>query len=605
MKNQRLGLLMIAASLAVIAAIVFLLAERQAESRRAQMRVQGLSMVRSISGIPYDQLFPKDNQPALLQALLGVKGNPDFAYGAVVDAQGKTLADVASAGAIVPAANLSSEPSAWYGEQPLVSPGDKRKVREFYGPVLNQGNLAGFVRLGFFEPRLFSAEQISFLSMLSLPIFLLVPIFYFLIRRETKPLDKISRQLQEISAAGPATMKLEASGDMGDFVQNFNQFMQLTQNRLKDFEGEKTNMVASNRMLSYKKNKIETVLQAIPEAVIVLDETGAISFANAKLEPLLGVKPEAALGKLPEQWCDNAEVRGFLSRFLHQPAQSWRIDSLEFAPQNAPDRRIAATAYPLFSGHDNAETQGTLVVFRDITQEHLAKNAGAEFVAHVSHELKTPLNTLAMYSETLLGEAGKNEAVRVEAINVIHDEVERMSLLISNLLSISKMEMGNISLERKLVRMVDLLKDTFDNLAQSGRAGNLKFVCKLPPDMAPVALDKDLFRIAVNNLLTNAIKYNRPGGGVMLTAEEGDDNITIRVRDTGIGISAQDQAHIFDKFFRAANPEAAGRGGHGLGLYLAREIIELHHGKLTVQSEMGKGTEFAITIKKAPARATS
>lgn len=606
MKNQRLGLLMIAASLVVIAVILFLLVERQAESRRTQMRAQGLSLVRSISSIPYDQLLPKENQGVLLQALLNVKSNPDFAYGVLVDSQNKHLGEVVAAGALIPQTALSAEPSIWYGEQSLVSPGDGRKLREFYGPVLNKGNLEGFVRLGYFEPKVFSTEQISFFSLLALPIFLLVPLFYFLIRRETKPLDKISRQLEEIAAtAGPANIQLNATGEMVDFVQNFNQFMQLTKQRIGAFEGEKMNMIASNRMLSYKKDKMEMVLQAIPEAVIILDAGGNASFANAKVEPLLGVKPEQVIDHAAEEWCQSADVRGFLARFKQPHRSSWRIESLEYAPQNAPERRIAASAYPLFSMQDSSETQGTLVVFRDISQEHLAKNVGAEFVAQVSHELKTPLNTLAMYSETLLGDAGKNESVRIEAINVIHDEVERMSALINNLLSISKMELGNITLERKLVRLVDLLKDTFDNLAQSGRGKDLKFVAKLPPDLAPVALDKDLFRIAVNNLLTNAIKYNRPGGGVLLTAEEIDDYIVIRVRDTGIGISAEEQAHVFEKFFRAANPEAVGRGGHGLGLYLAKEIVELHHGKITVQSELGKGTEFAITIKKAPIRATS
>ncbi len=595
---------MIAASLVVIAVILFMLVERQAESRRAQMRVQGLSVVRSISGIPYEQLFPKENQGVLLQALLNVKSNPDFAYGVIVDNENKTLNEVTAPGILIPPSALNAEPSAWFGEQSLVSPGDGRKLREFFGPVLNKGNLQGFVRLGYFEPKLFSTEQISFLSLLALPIFLLVPLFYFLIRRETKPLDKMSRQLEEITAAGPAKIQLSASGEMGDFVQNFNQFMTLTKQRLGEFEGEKMNMITSNRMLSYKKDKMEMVLQAIPEAVIILDATGNASFANAKVEPLLGVKPQKVIDHTAENWCDNAEVRAFLARFQqqHQHHQSWRVETLEYAPKNAPEQRIAVSAFPLFSMQDNNETQGTLIIFRDITQEHLAKNVGAEFVAQVSHELKTPLNTLSMYSETLLGEAGKNEAVRVEAINVIHDEVERMSTLINNLLSISKMELGNITLERKLVRLVDLLKDTFDNLAQSGRGKDLKFTVKLPPDLAPVALDKDLFRIAVNNLLTNAIKYNRPGGSVMLSAEEADEHIVIRVRDTGIGIASEEQARVFDKFFRAANPDAVSRGGHGLGLYLAKEIVELHHGKITLQSEVGKGTEFAITIKKAPIR---
>jgi signal transduction histidine kinase len=126
----------------------------------------------------------------------------------------------------------------------------------------------------------------------------------------------------------------------------------------------------------------------------------------------------------------------------------------------------------------------------------------------------------------------------------------------------------------------------------------LQFDLQLPPEISAVSLDKDLIRIALNNLLTNAIKYNQPGGRVVVRAEENDDEILVRVTDTGIGIEAEDQARIFDKFYRSENEQVRQRTGHGLGLSLAREIVQLHYGKLEVSSQAGRGSEFTMRFKK-------
>ncbi len=241
---------------------------------------------------------------------------------------------------------------------------------------------------------------------------------------------------------------------------------------------------------------------------------------------------------------------------------------------------------------------GTLVIFRDVTAEKLARNSSSEFVAHLSHELKTPLNVLAMYSETLQGDDMQDEALRIEAANVIHDEVERLAMLISNMLSISKIEMGSLSIERKRVKLRDLLQDTFDACTRSGRDKNLNFSLDLPREISPVALDKNLMRVAINNLLTNAIKYSNPGGAVSMSVEETEQTVRVSVRDNGVGISPEDQERIFDKFFRSEDDNVRQRTGHGLGLSLAREIIQLHHGTLSVNSVPGEGSEFIVEFSK-------
>jgi two-component system sensor histidine kinase VicK len=203
----------------------------------------------------------------------------------------------------------------------------------------------------------------------------------------------------------------------------------------------------------------------------------------------------------------------------------------------------------------------------------------------------------------LLDYGALSDSERVNAVNVIHDEVERAAALINNLLNISKLETGALPLARQRVKLAELLRDSAEKMSKNADTKGVKLELKIPPDLESIALDKELFRIAIDNLLSNAIKYSDPGGKVTLTATHlNEHEMKISVRDQGIGMSPEDCEKVFDKYYRSSNPLVASRGGHGLGLYVARQIVELHHGKLSVASELGKGSEFAIEFSVQPAR---
>ena len=228
----------------------------------------------------------------------------------------------------------------------------------------------------------------------------------------------------------------------------------------------------------------------------------------------------------------------------------------------------------------------------------LAAQARDEFIAHVAHELKTPLGNIALYGELLRDTPDLPADTRVEAINTVCDESQRAAALINNLLNISRIEAGSIVIDRQRVRLADLLADCMAQLQHTGASHDLRLQVRVPPELPPIELDKDLLRIAVNNLLTNAAKYNRTGGEIILSAEETDERIVIAVQDSGIGIAAADLPRVFDKFYRSADRDAVSRGGHGLGLYLARQIVELHQGQIEVTSQPGQGTRFTLSFRK-------
>ncbi|HUW38529.1 MAG TPA: ATP-binding protein, partial [Rhodocyclaceae bacterium] len=521
-------------------------------------------------------------------------------YAAVSAPDGTTLAEVRSPGAVVPTKALPTGTASLFGERMIESPRGERKIREFYGPVMDGGNLKAFVRIGYFGPsQLFAVQDLPFFALLALAMFLLVPLIYFTGKREMAPLGAIVRQLQSM-AGGTAAHVPVAAYDVRCLADALHRYLEIATARIRELEQGSARTLASGRLLEYGSNKMNAVLQCLPDGLLILDPSGEVTFANSKIEPLLGVAIDEVLSNPLDAWCEDADLKMLLSRYRSDGPETSRQLKIEFTPTKVPDKRLWATALPLVGGSGRMAF-GALIVLRDATREHLGQQAGNDFVAHVSHELKSPLNVIAMYSEMLQGARAGDEQLRVEAANVIQDEVERMNSLVGNLLNVSKLEMGSMSPECHRVKLDELLRDAFSHALPLAESKSVRLDIQVPREMAAVSIDKDLFRIALNNLLNNAIKYSESGGSVSLIADEDEHDIVITVRDGGIGISQEDQARVFEKFYRVSEGDENRRGGHGLGLYLASQIVGLHHGRLTLQSEPGRGSAFSIHLKRMPA----
>ena len=592
--------MIVLASLGAIAAITYVVFQYQQQDRLTDIRVQGVSLVRALSGVPYNQLAPGGEQQGVLQVLRHSARGDDFAYLSIVDTDGVTLNELAADGVIVPIATLPAEPSSWLGEIQLDSLSNRGRIIEFHAPLLAAGELQGFVRLGYHHPAFgFAMRQLPFFAAVSLPVFLLVPLFYFLLRREVRPVQEASREMNRLMEEDKfRELQVSATGELGDFMQRFNHFVAIAGERINSLEQDQKRLVTSAKVLEYRKNRVETVLETLPEAVLILDESGAITFANQKLAALFDVSLQAILTQPPQQWCDNADILQLLAK--HQAATGGRnfTDTIRFNLESTGDQTIVTKTYPLFSPNKPSSAVGTLIIFRDETQEALARQARSDFVAHLSHELKSPLNVLGMYSESLLSEAGKSEEFRIEAANVIAEEVNRLSSLINGLLSMTQIETGSLTPDKSIVRLRDVASAAFEEARHSAADRDFTFEFDVPKEMNPILVDKDLIRIAITNLLSNAVKYNHDGGVVRLTIEETEDAVQIRVADSGIGVSEEEAARIFDKFYRSSDERVQTVGGHGLGLALTKQIVELHHGSLSLNHDRDEGAEFIINLWK-------
>lgn len=250
------------------------------------------------------------------------------------------------------------------------------------------------------------------------------------------------------------------------------------------------------------------------------------------------------------------------------------------------------------SRFDEGRRAGTIVVLQDITDQEREEKQRKEFVANVSHELKTPLTTIKTYSESLLewGLAEKNkEAVRKD-IWRIHDDSLRMERLVEDLLLLSSIDSRGIRVRLELLDITQVVRQVVDRLQHQAQEKSIDMACFTLSRIPLVFVDRTAMERVVTNLVSNAIKYTDKGGSVKIYISYLVDDVCIKVADTGFGIEKEHLPRIFNRFYRVDMTGSRMFGGTGLGLSIARELVELHDGKISVNSILGKGTEFTVMI---------
>ena len=247
-----------------------------------------------------------------------------------------------------------------------------------------------------------------------------------------------------------------------------------------------------------------------------------------------------------------------------------------------------------------------------------ANEAKSEFVSIVSHELKTPMTSIKGYADLLFkGTAGEISGMQQKFLRVIRSNVDRMNALVSDLLDISRIESGRLKLHIQSVPLKAVVDEVVQTMQESIKAKELALTVEMPEDLPPVRADEDRLIQVLTNLISNAYRYTLPGGRISVKATVWSDGsppgeaqpvppgeqrlryLCLSVSDTGIGISPKDQTRIFDKFFRGDDPVVRESTGTGLGLFIARSIVELHDGQMWFQSEPGQGSVFSFTVPVA------
>jgi len=250
---------------------------------------------------------------------------------------------------------------------------------------------------------------------------------------------------------------------------------------------------------------------------------------------------------------------------------------------------------------------GAITTFRDITQTKLEERARKEFVSSVTHELRAPLTAIKSYVEMLIDDETRDRDLQREFFNTINEEADRLARLIDDMLNMSKIEVGNLVLNKSIVRTRKLIEDAVKGVRSAAKNKSIELEASITEDLPDVQADKDMVRVVVTNLLGNGIKYTQEGGKVFLNAElttdpasaKGRRTIALTVEDNGPGIPEDELDKIFEKFYRGKTTAGQKVVGNGLGLALAREIATLHGGDIKVASTLGEGSKFTFLLPAA------
>ena len=349
-------------------------------------------------------------------------------------------------------------------------------------------------------------------------------------------------------------------------------------------------------VVTQQRNEQEAILVSMQEGVLALDPQAHVIAMNPAAEALLGVPAAQARGRTVQEVVRNVG----LQRLLTDAMSKAEPITGEIVLRGDDERFLQGTATAL----RNAEGRdlGMLVVLNDITRLRRLENIRRDFVANVSHELKTPITSIKGFVETLRDGALDDRPQAERFLEIVARHADRLHAIIEDLLSLSRLEQNNqvAEIPRPEVQVSAIVKAALLDCSAKAAARQVTVVPSCSPGLC-VKANAPLLEQAIVNLLDNAISYSNANGTVWLTARQENGEVRIDVRDEGIGIAPQHVSRIFERFYRTDKARDRASGGTGLGLAIVKHIAQIHDGQVSVTSEVGKGSTFSLHLSQPEA----
>ncbi|WP_411844377.1 ATP-binding protein [Salinicoccus sp. HZC-1] len=401
----------------------------------------------------------------------------------------------------------------------------------------------------------------------ALVLFLITTFFaFFLISRITRPLINLKNAAFKTAKGKYNTIETKSRDEIGELTLAFNKMNNDIQNNIDQ--------------IVHEKNLREQIFTSINEGVLYFDSDVKLIYSNQKGNYLYDY------------------LKGQQDTFIH-----FQNDIKEIAEHRTStverveikDRHMQFSYTPV--EQDN-ELFGVILLIRDITEEVNTEKMRSEFIANVSHELKTPMVMLSGYSEALMDDIVTDPTEVKEMVGIIKDESDRMNTMVNELITIARMDSGSGFFNIQENDFGDLLEKLTARFRHEMQENEIYFNVKTSDSTLIFSFDYDKINQVLTNLLDNAIRYTSEGDEISINVTEAGRFIIIEVSDTGTGILPEHQRRIFERFYKVDESRTRGKHGTGLGLYIVRSIIHRHKGTIELESEFGKGTTFRIVLPK-------
>ncbi len=390
----------------------------------------------------------------------------------------------------------------------------------------------------------------------------------------TRPVKKLTQASKKM-AEGELDQEIPVTSrdEVGQLARAFNQMAV----RLKE-------MVA---LISTERDRMAAILSHMGDGIFVVDGDSKVTIMNRAAERILRLSDHEAVGRTFVEVVRDYELDAILQRCLSTGEQ--QTGTVELGPQK---KFLGVIATPL---EDEA---GCLLLLQDLTELRRLETVRRDFVANISHELRTPIASLKALAETLEEGAVEDPSVAKDFLGKINVEVDRLTQMVEELGELSRIESGEVPLQKAPFDIAEAIEQAAGRLkAQADRAG-LSLTIDVPSLLPQVLGDRNRAEQVLGNLIHNAIKFTPPGGAINVAAKAEGSHMLVSIADTGVGIPADDLPRIFERFYKADKARAG--GGTGLGLAIAKHIVEAHGGRIWAESIEGKGSTFYFALPLAP-----
>lgn len=397
---------------------------------------------------------------------------------------------------------------------------------------------------------------------------------YFLSKAITIPIKKLMVNARKIASGDfEHLLQVNSQDEIGLLTSSFNYMAKQLKNKL--FE------------ISSEKKKIETIINNMNDGIIAYNRDGEVIHTNDYAKSILGIKNTFLKFR---DFCEKFELNFDNIDYLNSEFNNTQNLNIVLKIKN----RIFKIKTAVFID-ESKNAEGLMIIFQDVTEEKLLDDMRKEFVANVSHELRTPLTSIKSYTETLMDGVVDDVEMSRKFLDIINNEVDRMTRLVKDLLLLSKVDNRQMKWDMKKVNINKVLTRTIEMFEIEASNNNIKLSKNKNNDFYVLA-DRGRLEQVFINIISNAIKYTGHSGKVDVNVAKSSKYIIIEIKDTGIGIPEEDQLRIFERFYRVDKARSREMGGTGLGLSIAKDIVEAHGGEIKVDSKIDIGTKIIVML---------
>ncbi len=445
--------------------------------------------------------------------------------------------------------------------------------------VRERGGITGYIRLArpLVEVRKITEafNRILFNSFLLITISSLFVAFLFSYKLSSpiREMEQFTDRLRK--GEGPGTLIIDSSDEMGQLAKNINYLVEELRSQIKCANEE--------------KGKVEAAFASAIEGVIILNSQDRVESMNRSMKGMVGDQYGDILNKTPIEAFRNIELQKALDRFK---ATGKPVSEEIILGGEAPViLDVSITSIPEVT----AGEEKTMLVFHDVTRLKKLEQVRVDFVANVTHEIKTPLTAILGYIETLEAGAIEDRETAGKFLKTISRHAQRLNRLLEDLLTLSNIELGEMKFQFEGVALGGVIEGVFNIMELKAREKKLSIEKNIPETLSLLRADRDRMTQIVLNVLDNAVKFTPEGGTVRIEASEtGRDEVVVRITDTGIGVPRDEVERLGERFYRVDKTRSRELGGTGLGLSIVKHFMLAHRGRMEIESQLGRGTTVSL-----------